>query len=179
VQFVGPALDRVERKLQESLNVLGRVPEVNDFVVVQILGKENTVAAFRAQVREISAGAPKAVVELIDFAQESEVDKNFFEWPGEFDDPPPLARKVSLGFLQLVDGSEQAISKVWQVCRDGVLYVHSAYEEQGKPFVFVTADRELDSGSLNAFLVANGIAKYRAHTAPPRFATVVDTLKAV
>jgi endonuclease YncB( thermonuclease family) len=177
IQFTGSDIDKIQRGIREPLSLLSKPPMKHDVVVIQIVKGDTDVIPYRARIEEISSDSPKATVDLVDFGQVLEVEKHFFECPRELIEIEPQARTVTLGCLELLDRSEEAIEAVWNVCHNSVLYAHLMYEE-GKTFVLITDAPPLDSGSLNAFLLSKHIAKFAPHLVPRPLTKIVETFKA-
>jgi hypothetical protein len=177
IQFTGEEFAKVQRGIRETLPLLSKPPMENDWVVVQ-MERDDRLLPYRARIEEISHDSPKATVYLLDFGYAVEAGNRFFQCPKELAAIPPQAKSVTLGCLEVLDPSEEAIDFVWSLCHNSVLFAHMMYEDW-KPCVLLTDAPEITSGSLNAFLISKGIARFTPHAVPSQFMDLVESLKAL
>lgn len=176
IQFFGNQIETIEQTLVQPLNPLSsediRQLHLNDCIAVKT--KVETVTSsdlngveniFRARIESFDETNTKITsVKLIDLALDSKDFTEVFKLPDELISIEPQSRTIRLGCLSLArtDKNEQDVDIVKNVVTDAVLYMHLMYDDE-MPNVLLTDKPNVDSGSLNAYLLSLGVGNYINH----------------
>ncbi|OHS93335.1 Tudor domain containing protein [Tritrichomonas foetus] len=179
VQFLGDEIHKIETVLanepltpltSEDIKQLHR----NDCIVARY---NNT--CYRARIENFDETNTKITeVKFIDIATDNKEFNEVYQLPESLQQIEPQAKTVKLGCLELVDSdqNEANIKSIWEMCTDAILYMHLMYDDESSN-VLLTDQPSVDSGSLNAVLISNGIARFADHEVPPNIQNVLNNLK--
>jgi hypothetical protein len=172
VQFRGPEIERIEEILSKTrLSPHLRIKR-DESVCVRVNEK-----SLRARVIDEAGEGDEIRVELLDFKDLMKVKVNqVFDMPEELRKIEPQGKTVRLGCVSLPKqrvNVKRWCDRLWEVVKGTVSYLHVMYEEE-EPCVLLTDKEDFAAaGSLNAWLVAQGICVYTEHPVPEAFASVV------
>ena len=188
IQRMSPEMD----ELTAGLNALDRKepikePILGDCVLLQrnVGGVDSLVRARiykrpPSQPRDHQRG-DKVLVKLIDFSEPPLLVPvhALYQMPPQFANIEPQGRTVVLGCCEAYEDSqisEECIEKLWGACKDAKLYLHLMYKDD-RAHVLLTDNEPVNSGSLNRFLIDQGLLKFVEHSVCHQFDEVVSLLR--
>ena len=138
------------------------------------------VRARICQLKKARTGGENAIVKLIDFSEPPAVVpvSYLYQMPPEVAKIEPQGRTICLACCQPstdAQAATEAVNKIWTACQDAVLYLHLIYKDD-RAHVLLTDSREITSGSLNAFLISQGLVNAVPHEVKPEFQDIVQKL---
>lgn len=175
IQFLDNKMDIINEKLSQQLSPLTsediKSLHIHDCIVARarvenlISETNNGSQLYRARIENLDENNSKITsVKLIDVATESKDFSELYKLPDDLINIEPQSRTIHLGCLKLArnDKNEQDMSAVEEVVKNAVLYLHLMYDDE-MPKVLLTDKENVDSGSLNAYLLSIGVAVYEDH----------------
>ena len=187
-------IQRMSKEMDEltaGLRDLDRKEPIKEVVVGEcvllqrrIEGSESLVRARickRAPRSDQQRAAERVLVKLIDFSEQPIMVpiNSLYQMPPQFADIEPQGRTVVLGCCEPFKDpkiGENCIAQLWTACKDAKLYLHLMYKDD-RAHVLLTDNEPVNSGSLNRYLIDQGLLNFVEHNVYHQFDEVVSLLR--
>ena len=173
VQFINETRDKIFATLHALAGGMNPPPVVekpmeSDCVLIQrenvyLRGSIENLDESTAEVRLLDVVGDKVTVPL----------SQLYVVPPVIANLEPQLRTVYLGCCKPTDETTPAMEAIWTACRQKQLYLYLMYEDEGSN-VLLTDKPAINAGSLNDYLISQGLVKFVPHRVPPQFNDVLQ-----
>jgi hypothetical protein len=131
-----------------------------------------TDRAFRGRIKEVRTDVGRAVVSLVDFGGEADVElASVRDIPQQVAQIELQAREIKLACV-----AARVNDQVWEMVRGKAPWAHLMHTDGETAAVPLTNNRNGNAASIDLELIRRNMASFQRHELPPTFDTVVAGL---